>query len=138
MEEKIFFNKDGVTVSSSLLVVRGRKYAISEIRSITSVQNDPNRTVPVFLIFLTIVFLNYFFIGYYSNMNMETAIDRGFLVIIFGISSIVWWCRQKTTYEIFLDTSFGTILALTSEDLEYVQTVAIALNDAIKSDINID
>jgi len=131
MEEKIFFNKDGVTVSSSLLVVRGRKYAISEIRSITSVQNDPNRMVPVFLIFLTIVFLNYFFIGYYSNMSMEIAIDRCFWVIIFGISSIVWWYRQKTTYEIFLNTSFGTILALTSEDLEYVQTVAIAIDDAI-------
>lgn len=131
MEKKIFFNKDGVIVSSSMFIVRGRKYAISEIASITSVQNGPNRTVPAILILLTIIFLNYFFIGYYSNMNMEMAIGRGFWVIIFAISSIVWWHRQKTTYEIFLDSSFGTILALTSGDIEYVQTVAIALNDAI-------
>ena len=50
MEEKIFFNEGGVTVSNSQFVVGGQTYAMSEITSMRSVKVNPSKTILIFLL----------------------------------------------------------------------------------------
>lgn len=132
MEEKIFFNKDGVIVSNSRFVVRGQTYAMSGITSVTSVRNDPSRIGPIVLFFLAFIFLLYG-LGMYSHDPSGAIIGGGFWVSVFTIWGVKSWRGQKTYYQIIFNSSSGRVTALTSDDEEYIKTVVAALNDAIVS-----
>lgn len=124
MEEKIFFNEGGVTVSNSRFIVGGQTYAMSEITSIKSVKVDPSKTGPFILIFTSIAVANK---ARESNIHTLPIILLFYLPLVIGL---VWLFRLKPKYKIIWNISSGRVLAFARKDEEYIKNVVTALNDA--------
>ena len=130
MEEKIFFNEGGVTVSNSRFVVGGQTYAMSEITSIKSVKVNPSKTGPLILLFTSFLFARK---ARESNIYTLTV---GILMILPLVIGLIWLFRLKPKYKIIWNTSSGRTLAYARKDKEFIETVVTALNDARAHPIN--
>jgi Family of unknown function (DUF6232) len=134
MEEKIFFNEGGVTVSNSRFVVGGQTYAMSEITSIQSVKVDQSKTGPFFLLFFSIYF------SYKVRTNPDIIYRHPLAASIFFyvplIIGLAWLFRLKPKYKIIWNTSSGRTLAYARKDKKFIETVVTAVNDARAHPIN--
>jgi len=124
MEEKIFFNEGGVTVSNSRFDFKGQTYAMSGITSIKSVKVDPSRIGPSFLLLISIGFVNK------AIENNIYTLPVIIFILLPLVMSFVWSYHQKPKYKIILYLSSGSTFAFTSKDKEYIKNVVTALNDA--------
>lgn len=115
MDEKVFFDYDGVKVTNARFVVDGQTYAMSNITSVSPHENKPSRVGPIIFIAIGILI----------------AVQEPPLGLIFGLPGVIWWFLQKSSFHILLRTSGGETSALNSNQREYVDKVVAALNDAI-------
>jgi len=115
MEEKTFFEHDGVKVSSARFVVDGQTFAMSNITSVNPVTQVPNRVGGIFFLLL----------------GLATISQNAFFGIPLVAISIFYLSKQKTMFHIMLRTSGGETKALTTYQKEYLDQVVSALNEAI-------
>ena len=119
MDEQIFFNQDGVSVSNARFIVSGQTYAMSAVTSVKQAVRPPSRGGPILL---GIVGFLICFIG------TTSAIVVGLFMIICAIALGI---KQKPEYIVVLNTSSGESQALKSVDRLYVESVVNALNHSI-------
>jgi len=115
MDEKIFFEHEGVRVTNTRFVVDGQTFAMNNVTSVKPLEKKPSRVGPIILIFLGIL----------------SAIGGGYVGLVVSGIGALWWYMQKTTYHVMLHTSGGETSALKTYQREYLNKVVGALNDAI-------
>lgn len=115
MEEKTFFEYEGVKVTSARFVVDGQTFAMSNVTSVNPLAEPPKR---IWLVILLIV-----------GLAALTA-NPFFGVPIVLISGYLLY-KQKTIYHVMLKTAGGETKALTTHQREYLDKVVASLNDAI-------
>ncbi|PZQ16466.1 MAG: QacE [Rhodanobacter denitrificans] len=116
MEEKIFFDRGGVSVSNARFIVNGQTYAMNGVTSVKQGVNNPSRAWPLLLGLLAIVVL----------LN-EGSVWGGLLLVV----AILWWVAQKPEWIVVLNSSSGETKALSSADQSYIKGVIEALNQSI-------
>ncbi|MFC7460738.1 DUF6232 family protein [Hydrogenophaga defluvii] len=117
MEEKSFFQHDGVQVTNSRFVVDGQTYAMSNITSVKAWVNKPSRLWPVLLIIV--------------GLLPVISGSKAYGALIFALAGVIWLLLQKTYYHVQLHTAGGETNALKSNQKEYVEKVVSAINEAI-------
>lgn len=118
MEEKSFYNNNGVTVTNARFIVAGQTYTMSGVTSVKTGQTgqeDPSRTGPIVL-------------GIVGLLALGGAWYIGLPLIALAI---YWWTQQKPTLPVVLSSSSGEAQALSSQDAAYIQAVVKALNNVI-------
>ena len=119
MSEQIFFDQDGVSVSSARFVVRGTTYPIS---AITSVRAVSSKNFPLLALVLILI-------GFGILLGGEpTLLILGLGAIALGV---VWIAKKKEVYSVVLQTSSGETQVLESQSRDYIHSVVDALNNSI-------
>ena len=127
MEEKVFFNFDGVTVSNSRFIVRSQTYAMQSVTSVKPGIVEPKRGVAILLMFIGFLLLVGEMLALYTAGVLLIA---GIVAIIIGL---IAWVLEKPKYSVILNTSAGEHHALISEKKQDIEHVLQALNQAIVS-----
>lgn len=135
MEERIFFNEGGVSVSNARFVVNGQTYAMNAVTSVKQAINQPAHMGPLFLGLLGLIV---FALGFPQQAGSTAIASPSFNQIsamVFGAAivafSVFWGLQEKPDYIVVLSTSSGESQALKSTDRLYVQSVIGALNQSI-------
>lgn len=118
MEEKIFFEQNGVSVSNARFIVHGQTYAMNGVTSVKQGVNNPSRLGPIIL---GIVGAGAIFSG--SN----GIIWGGILLAL----AAFWWVKQKPEWVVVLNSSSGEAQALKSKDKVYIDEIINSLNQSI-------
>lgn len=127
MEEKVFFNFDGITVSNSRFIVRSKTYAMQSVTSVKPGIVEPKRLIATSFMFIGMLLL----VG-----ELMELLDTGVLLIAGAIAvliGLIAWYVEKTRYAVILNTSAGEHHALISERKQDIEHVLQALNEAIVS-----
>ena len=116
MDEKTFFDVDGVKVTNARFIVDGQTYTMNNITSVKQSGEEPSRILPVILLLIGGVLL----------------IKQQWLASLIFVTVGAWiWKSQKPKYHIVLTTSAGESKALTTNQKEYITKVVQSLNEAI-------
>ncbi|MBX3585088.1 MAG: hypothetical protein KF796_00480 [Ramlibacter sp.] len=115
MDEKTFFEYEGVKVTNARFIVDGQTFAMSNVTSVNPLTDPPKR-------FWGIVCL---------LIGIAAAMENAFFGIPVIALSIYFLYKQKPVYHVMLRTSAGETKALTTHQKEYLGKVVAALNDAI-------
>ena len=119
MNEKTFFNANGISVTNARVVIAGQTYAMSGITSVRAIEEKPSRKGSIILGIIGIIFL---LIGQSSTI----------IIGIIGIAlAVVWFILTKPTYHIGLVSASGESKALNSKDSAYISKIVNAINEAI-------
>ncbi len=127
MEETVFFNFDGVTVSNSRFIVRSQTYAMHSVTSVKPGVVEPKHGIAILFLFIGFLLL----IG--EMLELYTAgvlLMAGAVAIIIGL---IAWTIEKPKYAVVLNTSAGEHHALVSHKKQDIEHVLQALNQAIVS-----
>jgi hypothetical protein len=122
-EEKVFFNADGVLVTSTRFQAQGETFALSGITSVRKSTKAGNRVGAVFAGGLAAALL----LGGISTESGAVCIISAFV----GLASWVLWKNAAHNHIVSLKTSSGESKALVSQNSEVVDQVVAALNAAI-------
>lgn len=121
MSDSVLFQNESVTVSKNAFVANGEKFDLASISAVNHSTIDPNLGLPTLCLlsgpFLILVFEDVFIL-------------LGGLLIALGLFAIL---TAKTLYSVVIHTSDGLHQALTSENVQEIETVINALNNAIIS-----
>lgn len=117
MEELVFLDECGVTVTKTRFITFGKTQALGGITSVSTLVRSPKRLGPILLVIIGILLV-----------AMVPII--GFTAIALGI---VWFILQKKVYIIQLESASGVSNALESKDQDFIFRVSDALNAAIVS-----
>lgn len=115
MEEKTFFEHEGVKVTNARFVVDGQTFAMSNVTSINPVAQPGSWLGGVIVLLIGLV----------------TLTQNAFFGVPVVALAIYYLSKQKTTYHVMLRTSGGETKALTTHQKEYLKKVVSALNEAI-------
>jgi len=116
MNETVFYDDRGVTVTNARFIVYGRTYAMSGVTSVSTHAVDPSRKGPLIL----------------GLVGLVCSLAGKWLVGIPLVAlAIFWWTRQKPTLTILLSTAAGEVQAVSSQDAGFIFAVEEALNNAI-------
>ena len=118
VDEQVFLNESGISVSNSRVMSVGQTYAMSGITSAKTLKKTPSRTAPIVLIV----------IGLLSLAAGESTIVFGLILLAGGIA---WWVMSKPDYSVLLTSASGVANAYTSKDKEFVSKIVGAVNNAI-------
>lgn len=115
MGEKTFFEYEDVKVTNSRLMVASQTFAMSNITSVKTLKNQPNRFWPGLVIIFGVVML----------------LDNPLIGLVIGGGGGLWLYSQKTMFHVMLTSAGGETSALSSQQRNYIEKVVQALNDAI-------
>lgn len=127
MEEKVFFNFDGITVSNSRFIVRSQTYAMQSVTSVKPGVVEPKRGVAILLMFIGFLLLIGVMLELYDTGVLLIA---GAIAIIIGLISLY---IEKPRYSVILNTAAGEHHAVISDRKQDIEHVLQALNEAIVS-----
>jgi hypothetical protein len=128
--EKVFFEYDDVKVTSTRFINGANTYAMAGITSVQLRHVDPDYTDVYIMLFLGILCLMASYLGFQDD---DPGMLSGGLMgaIFFAVVAFFSSKKKNTTYFIMLSTSAGQTEGLITYQLEYVNQVSKALNDAI-------
>ena len=118
MEEKVFLEEGGVTVTNARFIVPAQTYAMSGITSVKSYEKKPSRRGPITLIV----------IGGIAVLSGKDALAGGIILLVLAL---LWWVLSKTEFQVKLSTASGEATALRSKNSSWIRRVVNALNEAI-------
>lgn len=116
MEEKTFFEYEDVKVTNSRFISGGQTYAMSNVTSVKSHVEKPNRLGGIVALVVGLVAL---------------ASGAVFVGLVIAAGAGFYLYSQKTTYHVMLTTSGSETSALKTYQLDYIAKVVNALNEAI-------
>ena len=133
MEERIFFNEGGVSVSNARFIVNGQTYAMNAVTSVKQGVNHPSHAGPfIFGLLGLIVSAAGFQVhsggGAAWSQDQVSAVVIGFILVA---AAIFWGYQEKSEYIVVLSTSSGESQALKSNDRLHVESIIGALNQSI-------
>ena len=115
MDEKVFFQHDGVKVTNARFVVDAQTFSMSNVTSIKPATEAPSRLMLIVVLIVGLMIaLNYLWFG----------------IAVVAVAAFLLY-NQKTYFHIFLNTAGGETKALSTVDKEYFNQVIAALNQAI-------
>lgn len=123
MEEKIFFDQNGVTVTNTRFISSGQTFVMSNITSVKNLIETPPKGGPLIITAIGVIIA----LAGLSNSSFGAVITGA----IIGAIGILWLNALKPKYYVALSTASGETRALTSEDKDYIETIVTALNSAI-------
>lgn len=116
MEETVFFESGPVKVTNARFIVGPQTFAMKNITSVRSDEEEPNRGIAVLLGLVTLVLF----------------LASQWLWGIGGLVFTVWaWRQAKPKYHVALHSAGGETKALSSLERTYIEKVVAALNQAI-------
>ena len=115
MDEKTFFEYEGVKVTNTRFIVDGQTFAMSNVTSVNPIAESPK---PLWGIFFLVI-------------GVVTLIQNPFFGVPVVALSIYFLYKQRAVYHVMLRTSGGETKALTTHQKEYLDKVVGALNAAI-------
>jgi hypothetical protein len=119
MEERVFFDRDGVRVTNARFMVGSQTYAMNGVTSVKSRVTPPNRTGAIIAVIVGVLL----FFGLDGGAKL-------FGLLVAGVAG--WMLSQmKNTHAVFLSSASGEVQALANQDGEYIGGVIAALNDAL-------
>ena len=118
VNEQVFLDDRGVSVSNSRMMYEGQTYAMSGITSVKSYEKKPSRILPIILIIIGLIAM---------------AAGKGAIIVglLFVAGGIVAWALMKPDYSVVLTSSSGETKAYTSKDKGFVLKIISAVNEAI-------
>lgn len=120
MAETEFYNNGEVVVSNSRFIVDATTYAMSGITSVTRGQMIPSKA-PALISFIIGLILLLLVTGTWAKI----------IGIILIVIAYFIYKSLKTEYIVILKSSSGESKALSSTDLDYINEVIEAVNDAL-------
>lgn len=118
MEETVFFNQNGVSVSNARFIVQGQTYAMNGVTSVKQEVRHPSRAGPIVL----------------GIIGLAAVFGGGGATIV-GLAllggAVLFWIKQRPDWIVVLNSSSGEAQALTSQDRTYIDGVIQALNQSI-------
>ena len=131
--EQVFYERDGVRVTSARFQVGAQTYAMSSVNSVAFQMRPPNSGWPMFVLIT----------GLLSLLIGIAMISMGgwhpiALVFLAPGSLMAGWAftasaKAKPTYVVALTTSSGQVQALENTDRASIESVVRALNEALVS-----
>jgi len=134
MTEETFLNHDLVQVTKTRLITPGETYAVNGIISVKTTQVAEEVPSPLKEKITTLVW-SWVILG--TLTAIACAIHQGVVGSLIGIflllmSGGIFGLKTKVPkYAVTLRTSSGEVKALESDDVEFIQQVVKALNQAI-------
>ena len=116
-EEKIFFEDENITVTSARVICVGETYVISNITSVQTQVEKPDRFGWIILLLIGVLVTTY-----------TEQIVIGLLIVILAAVSLY---RQKQIYHLTLTTSAGQARAVLTKQRHYINEITDAINQAI-------
>lgn len=123
--EQTYFDDGRVRVTNTRFIVGAQTYAVRNITSVEVVRHPPNRRAPIILLIASAIFT--------IEMGKHGATPEFALGLLGLVVSIWWLLNQRPTYAVVLATSAGEIRALESRKSSFIDSVVVAINDAIVS-----
>jgi hypothetical protein len=130
-EEKVFLNEGDIFVSNSRIALAGTTYSTSNITSVSMASTPPSRGCAMLLVAIG---------GLCCLAALGTMGDNagaGFLTLLIGAGilagAIFWFKSLKPTYYLRLSSASGEQRALNTKDLDLINRVVSAVNNAIVS-----
>lgn len=119
MEERVFFERNGVKVTNARFMVGSQTYAMNGVTSVKSRITPPNRGGAVVAVIVGVLL---FF-----------ALDGGAKLFGLLVAGAAGWMlsQMKDTHSVFLSSASGEVQALADQDGEYIGGVIGALNEAL-------
>jgi len=112
-------DEKGIKVTSARFLVEGQTYAVGGITSVMkTVGEPPSKLGPI----VTIV------LGAVGLFNGAATAIIGLMVVVVGV---LWFRSRRTEHVVVLTTAAGEKRAYKSADEDFVDSVVVALNDAI-------
>jgi|WetSurMetagenome_2_1015567.scaffolds.fasta_scaffold81547_2 hypothetical protein len=125
--EKKFYEKDGILITSSRCVLRGKTYPIANISSVSGVKLKPQRKSQYYLLIL------YLFIALIIggvSQNSLVMITAFLIAIGLGIWGIM---LKRVKYAVRINTAGQDTDGLVHQDETKIDEVINAINEAIVS-----
>lgn len=122
MEEQTFLQEGNVTVTRSRIVIANQTYPVANITAIRTDTVLPNLMLP-------------FLMGVFGVILLLASITQSGATFLLGAvliaAAVFAWWQAKTTHKIFFGTAGGEQSVLESEDGDYVERVARAIDEAL-------
>ena len=115
MDEKIFFEYEGVKITNARFVVDGQTFAMNNVTSVNSITEPPNRLWGIVCLLI----------------GFAAVTENAFFGIPMIALSIYFLYKQQTVYHVMLRTAGGETKALTTYQKDYLGKVVAALSNAI-------
>lgn len=116
MEERTFFEHDGVKVTNARFINGGQTFAMNNVTSVKPYEKKPSRIGGILILGIGLIIM------------ASASVITGLLI---AAAAGFYLYQQKTVYHILLATSAGESTALVTYQREYLSHVIAALNDAI-------
>ena len=129
MEEKKFFEYQGVIVTNARFITGDQTFAMSGITSVKSSRQDPSRSGPIVSAIIGLLFIAAALPNVYQFQQATPGVAVIGIIILVG--AIIYAFGQKTEFSVLLTTASGEVKALASRDGEFIPRVVRALNDSI-------
>ena len=128
-EERVLLEESGVTVTTARFMVGAQTYAMSSVNSVASFTVRESRLAAGCGVLIGVGFLLFGASAIFEPRSRGV----GILLVLAAVALFVVIGSKvaKHTYAVRLTTSSGQVEALQSKELEFVQRVVKALNDAI-------
>jgi hypothetical protein len=128
MDEKTFYESDGVKVTNARFIVNNQTYALSSVNSVKVYETDVTSSpaAPALLVGGGIVWMLFLI---FSNGGVIYYIPS--LALIAGGFYLAIIIKRKLEYIVALTTSSGENAALRSNKKQEITLIEKALNDAI-------
>lgn len=115
MEERTFFEYEDVKVTNARFISGSQTYAMRNVTSVKAFEEAPKRLGGILLLLLGLVI----------------AVSSPVIGLAIAAAAGYFLYQQKTVYHVMLATAGGEVSALKTHQLEYLNKVVRALNDAI-------
>lgn len=120
MEEKEFYNNDGVSVTNARFRVGTNTYAMNGVTSVKRGQTEPNRAAPIVLGIIGLI-----------TVFVATGLGAKAFGVLMVVLAIFWVKKLTPEYSVYLNSASGESQALSSKDKLYIDKVINALNESI-------
>lgn len=115
--EKIFHEKNYVIVSQSRYLVHGKTYAMRNISSVDVYTVNGSYAVQIIILLIGLVLIAI------ENARIIGAIIKAISILLMAL--------VKDKYAVRISTNAGEVNNIISKDMDYVQQIVNALNDAM-------
>ncbi len=115
MDERTFFEYEGVKVTNARFVVDGQTFAMSNVTSVNPITEPPKRLWGILILMV----------------GVASLFENPFFGVPVVAIAAYFLFKQRAVYHVMLRTSGGETKALTTHQKNHLDRVVSALNDAI-------
>lgn len=126
--EAVYWSDENATVTSTRIVIGGKTYATAHVSSVQAVVLKPNWRGPVILL-VSGVLMCIFTIPFMKTLKDDWMC--AVVPVLAIMTSLVILALQKKRYATRLAVTSGEVDAFMSPNLEYIQSLAAAISQAI-------